>query len=152
MLRKDTIAALTSLWLLGACATRPPHFASPVPACIPDRSLLPEMARDTTSPTGGVFTPPHVDSIAPPHYPRRLRDAGIGGTVYLSVVIDTAGHPERESLIILCATDTAFVRPASESVLHTTFLPASISGRFVRARVEFPMRFGVTDGLPRFVP
>ena len=74
-----------------------------------------------------------------PAYPELLRQAGVQGRVVLEAVIDTAGHVEPGSLVVVAAAHPGFVAAARQAVAATLFRPARVRGRAVRVRVRIPM-------------
>jgi hypothetical protein len=92
-----------------------------------------------------------LDSVEEP--PERLRggipDAGFllssgkSGYVMVGIIIDTTGHPEPQSLTIVCTSDPGFNPSASKFVLGSVFTPARVYGRKVRVRVHMPVLFSL---------
>lgn len=78
-----------------------------------------------------------------PAYPDLLRQAGIQGRVLLEAVVDTVGHVERGSIVVVAAAHPGFVAAARQAIAATLFRPARVRGRAVRVRVRIPMDFAL---------
>ena len=76
-----------------------------------------------------------------PSYPDLLRQAGIQGRVVLELVVDTVGHVEPGSIVVVSAAHPGFVAAARQAVAATLFRPARVRGHAVRVRVRIPMEF-----------
>ena len=81
-----------------------------------------------------------------PAYPDLLRQAGVRGRVVLEAVIDTLGHVEPGSVLVVESAHPAFVAPAQHSLLASLFRPARVRGRAVRVRVRLAFDFVLRDG------
>ena len=81
-----------------------------------------------------------------PAYPDLLRQAGLQGRVVLEAVIDTLGHVERGSVVVVESVHPAFVAPAQQSLLRSLFRPARMGGKAVRVRIRAPIDFVLRDG------
>jgi len=79
-------------------------------------------------------------------YPDLLRQAGVHGRVVLEAVIDTLGHVEPGSVLVVESAHPSFVAPAQHSLLASLFRPARVSGRAVRVRVRLAFDFVLRDG------
>jgi len=79
-------------------------------------------------------------------YPDLLRQAGVQGRVVLEAVIDTLGHVEPGSVLVVESAHPAFVAPAQHSLLTSLFRPARVQGRAVRVRVRLAFDFVLRDG------
>jgi protein TonB len=90
-----------------------------------------------------VDDPPRLVSTPPLRYPERLLRAGVEGRVVLEVVIDTAGHPEPESLRIVVGDRAPFEEEATRLVVGSLFRPGRVRGRPVRALVQVPVAFAI---------
>src|SRR5579864_7259131 len=73
---------------------------------------------------GELDEPAQVISQPPPRYPPVLEQAGIPGLVAVQFVIGPQGKVEPGSVEVISATDSAFVAPARESILGSSFRPA----------------------------
>lgn len=78
-----------------------------------------------------------------PSYPDLLRQAGIQGRVVLEAVVDTVGHVEPGSIVVVSAAHPGFVAAARQAVAATLFRPARVRGHAVRVRVRIPMEFAL---------
>jgi len=78
-----------------------------------------------------------------PAYPELLRQAGVQGRVMLEAVVDTGGHVEPGSIVVVAAAHLGFVAPARQAVAAMLFRPARVRGRAVRVRVRIPMDFAL---------
>ena len=81
-----------------------------------------------------------------PSHPKLLRPAGTQGRVVLEAVIDTLGHVEPGSVLVVESAHPAFVAPAQHSLLTSLFRPARVQGRAVRVRVRLAFDFVLRDG------
>jgi TonB-like protein len=79
-------------------------------------------------------------------YPDLLRQAGVQGRVVLEAVIDTLGHVEPGSVLVVESAHPAFVAPAQHSLLGSLFRPARVQGRAARVRVRLAFDFVLRDG------
>jgi len=79
-------------------------------------------------------------------YPELLRQAGIHGRVVLEAVIDTGGHVEPASVVVVESAHPVLVAPAQRSLLASLFRPARMQGRAVRVRVRLAFDFVLRDG------
>ena len=80
---------------------------------------------------------------AVPRYPEALLQAGIEGSVTGEFTVDTLGHVEPESLVIIEATHPAFAAALREALPGMRFIPAEHRGRRVRQRVAQPFLFRI---------
>jgi TonB family protein len=99
-----------------------------------------------------VFEAPHMvgpelrdpwsaGEIISRHYPTHLRDARIGGTVHVSVLIDTSGRVQNARVVRSSgrgALDSAALRAVREFL----FTPASRGGVPIPMWLEIPITFG----------
>jgi TonB family protein len=84
--------------------------------------------------------PWRVGEIISSHYPRHLRDAGVGGTVHVSVLIDTSGRVQNARVVRSSgrgALDSAALRAVREFL----FTPAYRDGVPVPMWLTFPITF-----------
>jgi len=84
-----------------------------------------------------------------PAYPDLLRQAGIQGKVLLEAVVDTTGRVPAQSIVVVTATNPAFIAPARQALLATLFRPAMVGGKPVRMRVRIPYEFAIRSGTGR---
>jgi TonB family protein len=108
------------------------------------------MAREVEQ--GGVIRPLRMEAVdepperiggPSPRYPDLLRQVGTEGTVLLQFVIDTTGHVEPGSLVVISATHRAFEAPALEAALRSRYRPARVRGRTVRVLVQQAIAFTI---------
>lgn len=84
-----------------------------------------------------------VPGQRPPRYPALLERAGIAGAVTVQFVVDTAGHVENGSVVILQATHPDFAGAVTSRLKAFRFVPARAQGRHVRQLVEQRFQFEV---------
>jgi TonB family protein len=100
------------------------------------------VARDTTVyDTLALTQQPERVSFPPLDYPWQRLQQGTGGTVRLSFILDASGRVEPNSVTVLCATDSAFIRPALDGLRGATFRPGLLHGQPVRVKLSVPLRF-----------
>ena len=93
-----------------------------------------------TGSTGAVAQFPALLSGAAPDYPEPARERGIEGRVTLQIVVDPAGHVERD--VIVVESVPALDGAAIDAVRHWRFAPGrDRAGVPVRASVRVPLRF-----------
>jgi len=135
-----TIPPITPPIIDGVDFGRPVAFAPPVTGPI----FAPAMPG-----SGGPVEVAFVDQLPAilagpiPSYPDLLRQAGIQGRVVLEAVVDTVGHVEPGSIVVISAAHPGFVAAARQAVAATLFRPARVRGRAVRVRVRIPMEFAL---------
>jgi protein TonB len=78
-----------------------------------------------------------------PVYPELLRLAGVQGRVVLEAVVDTAGHVEPGSIVVVAAAHPGLVAPARQAIAAMLFRPARVRGQAVRVRVRIPIDFAL---------
>ncbi|HKV70011.1 MAG TPA: energy transducer TonB [Gemmatimonadales bacterium] len=103
--------------------------------------FVPDTTRFGLADIAHVQSKPEVISGPPPRYPQSLRDNGIQGTVWIQVIVDTAGHPEPHTLRVLMSDDPGFEQEATRAILGTRFKPARVDGKPVRVLVVIPVNF-----------
>jgi protein TonB len=77
-------------------------------------------------------------------YPPLLRDAGVQGSVVVSMVVDTDGTTRAASVI--STSHDAFREPALAAVAAMRFRPAQRGGRAVPVRLSLPIEFRLSTG------
>lgn len=92
---------------------------------------------------GDLDDPVQVISVPEPRYPPALKSLGIEGTVDLRYIVDTTGHAESNSFVVLNRTRDEFVNPAKEAILKGIFKPAKFRGRPVKQLVQQRVKFQV---------
>lgn len=106
---------------------------------------------DADTPTNAVYQagdldePAQVISQPPPRYPPVLEQAGVPGVVAVQFVIGSHGKVEPGSVEVISDTDSAFVAPARESVLLSSFRPARFHGQRVRQLARQTIRFAIAN-------
>jgi len=90
---------------------------------------------------GQVSPGPQILSTTAPVYPERLRATGKEGRVLVRAIVDTLGHVEAGSLLIVDSPDSGFDGAAATAVAATAFLPGMVHGRPVRTLVTLPIQF-----------
>lgn len=105
-------------------------------------SADPTVGSDEVHTPDQVDVPARPDSVGlRPSYPDSLYRLGVGGTVVVEFVIDTAGVVEPGSVEVLAAPDSLFARAAREALVTARFRPALKGGRPVRQAVQVPFLF-----------
>lgn len=92
---------------------------------------------------GAVYGPGALVSAPKPRYPRALQGARIEGLVDLEYVVDTTGHAEPNSFMVVNRTHEAFVGSAKEAILKATFRLGILGGRPARQRVKQRISFKI---------
>lgn len=100
-----------------------PRPGAPVPFC----------RLDFVSTTGQTFEAPQ--------YGRVMHQAGIGGMVRVSLVVDTAGRVVPGSVKQLDGPSRGLNRPTEEAVLRHRFAPPTAGGRPVMAVIEVEIEY-----------
>ncbi len=78
-----------------------------------------------------------------PRYPDELKGRGINGEVVVSFTVDTTGHVELPSVLIVRSTDFGFTNAVREALPRMVFVPAEAGGCRVRQRAQQPFVFTV---------
>jgi len=104
---------------------------------------LPFALRDSA---GRIANPPGYGDLQPlvnpgPHYPERLRDAGVEGEALAEFVVDSEGRVDSESVRIVRATRPEFGQAVSEAVQKWVFSPQHDHGATVCQRWLQPFAF-----------
>jgi len=79
-------------------------------------------------------------------YPPELRRRGVAGRATLSIVIDSLGHVEPQSIQIIETPDSGFVGALTEMMLGTTFTPGRTGGHPVRSFVNLSFNLSPPSG------
>ncbi len=87
--------------------------------------------------------PPQLVSRPAPVFPRKLRDAGVEGTVVLDIVIKSDGSTGNISVV--SSDDPAFTEAAEQAVSRWRFNPGLQDGKPVDTRVRVPIPFKIRD-------
>jgi TonB family protein len=100
-------------------------------------------------PPGPVFNIVALDETprrlfgSQPRYPDRLREEGIGGTVWVSFVINAAGRVEAPSLAVLYSDERRFNWEARRMLLQSRYSEPTRGDQPVRVRVFQMISFNV---------
>jgi len=97
----------------------------------------------------GSESGPEVLTGPLPVYPELLRQAGVQGRVVLEAIVDTTGRVNRDSILVVSATNPDFVVAARQALVATLFRPALVAGRAIRTRVRIPYEFPIRNGTGR---
>jgi hypothetical protein len=68
-------------------------------------------------------------------YPAALRSRNLTGKVMLTFVVRCDGRADPRTVVVNDATDTAFIRPAIDAVIHSEYRPGVFRGKVVAASV-----------------
>jgi TonB family protein len=74
-------------------------------------------------------------------YPPFLRDAGVGGTVMLQLVIDSEGRVEEDRIEVVSSDHDTFTEVALRVAPRLRFRPARLRGENVRVLAHLPLTF-----------
>ncbi|HYW08437.1 MAG TPA: energy transducer TonB, partial [Longimicrobium sp.] len=74
-------------------------------------------------------------------YPIFLRDAGVGGTVMLQLVIDSDGRVEEDRIEVVSSDHELFTEAALRVAPRLRFRPARLGGQRVRVLARMPLTF-----------
>jgi hypothetical protein len=106
-----------------------------------------------------VFAPPAIprprfavrSSEDAPRYPRSLFSAGIEGSAFMAMVIDTLGVPDTNSVLVV-ATAPEFADEIARTVRRYRYVPARKDGRAVRQLTCRFYEFGIGSTAPGAAP
>lgn len=87
------------------------------------------------------------DDSAAPSYPPRLLERRIEGAVGIQYVVDTTGHADTSSIIILSATHEDFAKSVRSTLPLMRFRAAMMNGRKVRQLVQQMFAFRIDTSL-----
>lgn len=93
-----------------------------------------------------VDEPPERISSPPLEYPRMMQQAGVEGSVVLQGVVDTTGHIEPNSIVVISSTNRAFEGPAKTLLRRSLFRPGRVRGQAVRVLIQLPIQFTLIGG------
>lgn len=95
-------------------------------------------------------TATRTEGSAAPVYPPELLREHTEGSVTARFVVDTLGHSDPASIVVLESTNPAFAQSVRHAIPLMTFSPATMFGRKVRQMVEqrFGFRIIPTDAPP----
>jgi TonB family protein len=109
-------------------------------------------ARDTVIELGDAHVPPRAQNPAElvqamyETYPSAQRQAGMGATVSVSLVVGRDGVPR--DVQVVSTTDSAFVQPTLVALSRVRFTPAQVDGVPVSVRVDLPIEWAVAQEPP----
>lgn len=91
---------------------------------------------------------------AVPAYPAMLREAGVGGVVRVTFVIDSAGRPSMASYVVRASAHDLLSAAVTNAVQRWRFTPARRANRVVEDSVEQLVEFvpPTTEALVYFAP
>jgi len=75
------------------------------------------------------------------NYPPLLRDAGVGGTVQIQMVVNEDGTPDPATVEIISTDHEQFADAARRVVERMRFRPAKVNGQAVKVRIQIPITF-----------
>jgi protein TonB len=81
---------------------------------------------------------------AAPAYPDSLRRNGVEGQVTAQFVVDTSGHVDVESFVLLESSHGRFTESVRQALPRMLFRPAEINGHKIRQLVQIPFVFKIT--------
>ncbi len=80
-----------------------------------------------------------------PQYPPALLKAGVQGVVYARFVVDTIGHVDTATMVVLDTPHPEFVAAVRTALVKMTYRPAILHGRAVSQLVEQPFVFRIQN-------
>ncbi|MFH2055776.1 MAG: TonB family protein [bacterium] len=84
---------------------------------------------------------PQPLDLPTPHYPEMARKAGMEGTVYLQVYIDSKGRVRKVMVAEASGCEIGFEEAAVEAAWRGRWSPAEQNGKSVGLWVRYPVRF-----------
>lgn len=103
-----------------------------------------EIDRDSVFLASQVDNPAAYDSrSAAPAYPDSLRLAGVEGVVTVQFVVDTMGHIELPTFVLLESTHGRFTQSVREALPRMLFRPAELRGQKIKQLVQIPFIFRI---------
>jgi periplasmic protein TonB len=84
---------------------------------------------------------PAVVSAVQRNYPPLLRDAGVGGTVVVSMVINEDGTPDVSTVEVVSSDHEQFSDVVRRVIERMRFRPAKVNNQAVKVRVQLPITF-----------
>lgn len=117
----------------------------------PVTPTLQEVSDDFLRQADSVYLSTEVDNpvaydaaSAAPAYPDSLRAAGVEGWVEAEFVVDTTGHVEPGSFVLLESTHGRFTESVRAAMPNMLFRPAQLGGRKIKQLVRIPFVFRIT--------
>lgn|GEM_PF-5313451 len=129
------------MWLVIACLALGGCALAEGPKLLPVANALPPLPAETYD-ISQVTVLPHAKYQAAPHYPRELRQRGIGGTSEILFTVATDGSVR--DVAVLSATDRRFGDAGAEAVRKWIFRPAQVDGHVVNCRMMVPVSFAIS--------
>ena len=100
--------------------------------------------RDSVFLASEVDNPAAYDAqSAAPAYPDSLRRAGVEGSVTVQFVVDTAGHIEIPTFVLLESTHGRFTESVRQALPRMLFRPAELRGQRIKQLVQIPFVFRI---------
>ncbi len=90
-----------------------------------------------------VSKPPQVISGPDLRYPDELRQLGQSGRVVYSLIVNTDGAPDLQSIRVVSSDDLRFESAARDWLKQALFSPGCLNGQAVRVRITIPIDFKV---------
>jgi len=78
-----------------------------------------------------------------PQYPPALLKAGVQGVVYARFIVDTVGHVDTATMVVLDKPHPDFVAAVRTALVNMKYRPAILRGRAVAQLVEQPFVFRI---------
>ncbi len=122
---------------------------------LPDASTESDKAYSEIEVDSTVTLDPNAEG---PQYPPALLEAGVQGVVYVRFGVDTVGHVDTASMIVMDKPHPDFVSAVRTALSRMKYHPAVLRGRAVSQLVEQPFVFRIkppepaSDTQPRKVP
>jgi protein TonB len=107
---------------------------------LPDASSDSEKAYSEIEVDSTVALDPSAEG---PQYPPALLKAGVQGVVYARFIVDTVGHVDTATMVVLDKPDPEFVAAVRTALGRMTYRPAILRGRAVAQLVEQPFIFRI---------
>ncbi len=82
---------------------------------------------------------PQVINTIPPHYPELAKRAGIEGSAYVKILIDTEGKPLKA--VVIKTDNEIFNQPSIDAAMQFKFTPAEKDNKPVAVWVVIPFRY-----------
>jgi protein TonB len=100
--------------------------------------------RDSVFLASEVDNPAAYDArSAAPVYPDSLRRAGVEGSVTVQFVVDTTGHIEIPSFVLLESSHGRFTESVRAALPRMLFRPAELRGQKIKQLVQIPFVFRI---------
>jgi periplasmic protein TonB len=118
-----------------------------------DNGVAQNTAQRETPPDQGIYDVGSVEqrpelrnsaaviSAVQRNYPPLLRDAGVGGTVVVSMVINEDGTPDVSTVEVVSTDHEQFSEVVRRVVERMRFRPAKVNNQAVKVRVQLPITF-----------